>query len=126
MASSELDSVSTNRIVEYPEDDSTQLLFPPVEFENSETLLISEVFMLLDHRRKTDIENGELDAAEIPEVFSKAYQYTDAFNKYKSIENISVARNVLAKSYAHLHPFEVAALANLCPSLADEAKKLIP
>ncbi|KAF0987047.1 hypothetical protein HZS_2660 [Henneguya salminicola] len=124
---------SQTHFVEKPEEDSTLLIFPPgkglfnkIEFEDSDTLLISEVFMLLQHRRKAGIESGEIDSSEIPEVFSKTYKYTEIFNRYKSIESISVARNILSKSFTKLHPFETAALANLCPSLAEEAKKLIP
>ena len=47
------------------EEDTSQLQFP-AEFENAETLLNSEVQMLLDHR-KTQNENAD-DEQELSEV----------------------------------------------------------
>jgi len=49
------------------EEDSSQLQFPS-EFENAETLLNSEVEMLLDHR-KSQNENAD-DEQELSEVSS--------------------------------------------------------
>lgn len=47
------------------EEDASQLSFPP-EFENAETLLNSEVQMLLEHR-KSQNENAD-DEQELSEV----------------------------------------------------------
>ena len=49
---------------EAQEEDAGDLVFPK-EFENAETLLISEVFMLLDHR-KTQNDEAEEEQVQIP------------------------------------------------------------
>lgn len=93
-----------------------------IEFENAETLLISEVHMLLEHRKMQN-ESAE-DEQEFSEVFMKASTYTDRFGKFKNKETISAIRNLLVQK--KLHKFELAAIANLCPVTTDEAKSLIP
>lgn len=60
------------------------------EFENAETLLISEVHMLLDHR-KVQNENAE-DEQELSEVFMKTLNYTQRFSKFKNRETIAAIR----------------------------------
>ncbi|KAF5308792.1 hypothetical protein FQR65_LT06025 [Abscondita terminalis] len=92
------------------------------EFENAETLLISEVHMLLEHR-KAQNESAE-DEQEFSDVFMKTLTYTDRFRKFKNKETISAVRNLLMQK--KLHKFELAALANLCPESTEEAKSLIP
>ncbi|KII63993.1 DNA-directed RNA polymerase II subunit RPB4 [Thelohanellus kitauei] len=106
-----------------PDEDCADLIFSP-EFENAETLLPSEVYFLLQ-RRHNEEKSGDIDQSEISEIFKTTYRYTEKFNRYKSIEEISIVRNVLSKSYTQLHQFEVALLATLRPHSADEAKKLI-
>lgn len=64
------------------------LLF--TEFENAETLLISEVHMLLDHRKKQNESADE--EQEFSEVFMKTYTYTDIFRKFKNKETITAVR----------------------------------
>lgn len=56
-------------VLDEQEEDSSQLQFPK-EFENAETLLNSEVHMLLEHR-KTQNESAE-DDQELSEVAKKA------------------------------------------------------
>ncbi len=51
--------------------------------------------------------------------------YTQRFAKIKNQENVTAVRNLLSAK-KKLHKFELAALANLCPETADEAKDLIP
>ncbi|XP_060079942.1 DNA-directed RNA polymerase II subunit RPB4-like [Ylistrum balloti] len=106
---------------EQPDEDASELLFPK-EFENAETLLISEVQMLLDHRKQQN-ESAE-EEQELSEVFMKTLNYTSRFSKFKNRETISAVRSLLMQK--KLHKFELAALANLCPENADEAKSLIP
>lgn len=65
------------------------ILYLP-EFENAETLLISEVHMLLDHRKKQNESADE--EQEFPEVFMKTYAYTDSFRKFKNKETIAAVR----------------------------------
>lgn len=60
------------------------------EFENAETLLISEVHMLLDHRKKQNESADE--EQEFSEVFLKTHTYTDIFRKFKNKETISAVR----------------------------------
>nr|CAD7426608.1 unnamed protein product [Timema monikensis] len=92
------------------------------EFENAETLLISEVHMLLEHR-KAQNESAE-EEQEFSEVFMKTLTYTNRFRKFKNKETISAVRSLLMQK--KLHKFELASLANLCPETPEEAKSLIP
>lgn len=106
---------------EQPEEDAADLQFPK-EFENAETLLISEVHMLLEHRHQQN-ENAE-EEQELSEVFLKTHTYTNRFRKFKNKETIASVRSMLAQK--KLHKFELASLANLCPETPEEAKALIP
>ncbi|AWO99500.1 DNA-directed RNA polymerase II subunit RPB4 isoform 2 [Scophthalmus maximus] len=103
------------------EEDASQLLFPK-EFENSETLLNSEVHMLLEHRKQQN-ESAE-DEQELSEVFMKTLNYTARFSRFKNRETITAVRSLLLQK--KLHKFELASLANLCPEAAEEAKALTP
>ncbi|XP_071945956.1 DNA-directed RNA polymerase II subunit RPB4-like [Antedon mediterranea] len=103
------------------EEDASELKFPK-EFEQAETLLISEVRMLLEHR-KTQNENQE-DEQELSEVFMKTLQYTERFSRFKNRETIADVRSLMKQK--QLHKFEVASLANLCPDTAEEARALVP
>jgi DNA-directed RNA polymerase subunit F len=60
------------------------------EFENAETLLISEVYMLLEHR-KAQNESAE-EEQEFSEVFMKSLTYTNRFGKLKNKETIAAVR----------------------------------
>ncbi|KAK7481392.1 hypothetical protein BaRGS_00027348 [Batillaria attramentaria] len=111
-------SATTN---EPPEEDAAELQFPK-EFENAETLLISEVQMLLDHRKQQN-ESAE-EEQELSDVFMKTLNYCQRFSKFKNRETIAAVRSSLMQK--KLHKFELAALANLCPETAEEAKSLIP
>ncbi|XP_033097722.1 DNA-directed RNA polymerase II subunit RPB4-like [Anneissia japonica] len=106
---------------EQVEEDASELKFPK-EFEQAETLLISEVRMLLEHR-KTQNENQE-EEQELSEVFMKTLQYTERFSRFKNRETIADVRSLMKQK--QLHKFEVASLANLCPDTADEARALVP
>jgi DNA-directed RNA polymerase II, putative len=103
------------------EEDATELQFPP-EFENAETLLISEVHMLLEHRKSQNEEKEEEE--ELNEIFTKTLNYCQRFSKYKNRETISAVRSFLVSK--KMHKFELAQLANLCPDNHEEAKALIP
>lgn len=105
------------------EEDAADLAFPK-EFEDQETktLLISEVNILLDHRKQQN-ESAE-EEQEFSEVFMKTHNYVQRFAKFKNMENIASIRQILTNK--KLHKFELAALANLCPESPEEAKALIP
>ncbi|XP_051557416.1 DNA-directed RNA polymerase II subunit RPB4 isoform X1 [Myxocyprinus asiaticus] len=103
------------------EEDASQLMFPK-EFENAETLLNSEVHMLLEHRKQQN-ESAE-DEQELSEVFMKTLNYTARFSRFKNRETIASVRSLLLQK--KLHKFELASLANLCPEAAEEAKALTP
>ena len=81
-----------------------------------------QVQILLDHR-KTQNESAE-DEQEFSDVFLKTLNYTSRFAKFKNTENIAAIRQMLDNK--RIHKFEMAALANLCPESAEEAKSLIP
>ena len=122
------------------DEDAAELTFPKVskykreiiyffnltqffqEFENAETLLISEVHMLLEHRKQQN-EQAE-DEQELSEVFMKTLNYTQRFAKFRNRETIASIRSLLMSK--KLHKFELAALANLCPESPEEARSLIP
>jgi len=103
------------------EEDAAELTFPK-EFEDAETLLISEVRMLLEHR-KSQNEQVE-DEQKLSDVFMKTLGYTGRFSKFRNRETIASIRTLLMQK--KLHKFELAALANLCPESAEEARSLIP
>nr|XP_012136145.1 PREDICTED: DNA-directed RNA polymerase II 16 kDa polypeptide [Megachile rotundata] len=98
------------------------VLYLTNQFENAETLLISEVSMLLEHR-KAQNESAE-EEQEFSEVFMKSLTYTNRFRRFKNKETIAAVRNLLMQK--KLHKFELASLANLCPETPEEAKALIP
>ncbi|CAM1323659.1 POLR2D (predicted) [Pycnogonum litorale] len=102
------------------EEDASELKFPK-EFENAETLLISEVNMLLEHR-KSQNESAE-DEQEFSDVFLKTSNYTQRFSRFKNKDTITAVRNMLTQK--KLHKFELASLANLCPETPEEARSLI-
>uniref|UniRef100_T1J3Q6 DNA-directed RNA polymerase II subunit RPB4 n=1 Tax=Strigamia maritima TaxID=126957 RepID=T1J3Q6_STRMM len=114
-------SKSSQVQAEQTEEDASELQFPK-EFENAETLLISEVHMLLDHR-KTQNESAE-EEQELSDVFMKTLNYTQRFSRFKNRETISAVRSLLTQK--KLHKFELAQLANLCPDNPEEAKALVP
>ncbi|XP_075834990.1 DNA-directed RNA polymerase II subunit RPB4-like isoform X1 [Microtus pennsylvanicus] len=102
------------------EEDATQLFFLK-EFETVETLLNSEVHMLLEHR-KQQIESTE-DEQELSEVCMKTLNYTARFSHFKNRETIASVRSLLFQK--KLHKFELACSANLYPETAEESKALI-
>merc|ERR1712165_624103 len=110
-------------VVTAQEENAAELQFPK-EFESQETktLLISEVHILLEHRRQQN-ENAE-EEQEFSEVFMKTLNYTQRFAKFKNMENIASVRQLLTNK--KIHKFEMAQLANLCPESPEEAKSLIP
>lgn len=103
------------------EEDASELKFPK-EFEHAETLLNSEVRMLLEHRKQQN--ESQEEEQELSEVFMKTLNYTERFSRFKNRETISDVRGLLQKY--QLHKFELSSLANLCPENAEEAKALIP
>ncbi|VDM09384.1 unnamed protein product [Wuchereria bancrofti] len=103
------------------DEDATELKFPK-EFEQADTLLTSEVYLLLEHRRQQSEQKEEID--EMSDVFVKTLNYTRRMARFKNRETIRAVRTLLATK--PLHKFEVAQIANLCPETSEEAKALIP
>lgn len=60
------------------------------EFETAETLLNSEVHMLLEHRKQQN-ESAE-DEQELSGVFMKTLNYTARFSRFKNRETIASVR----------------------------------
>uniref|UniRef100_A0A8D2DP83 RNA polymerase II subunit D n=2 Tax=Sciuridae TaxID=55153 RepID=A0A8D2DP83_SCIVU len=73
------------------EEDASQLIFPK-EFETAETLLNSEVHMLLEHRKQQN-ESAE-DEQELSGVFMKTLNYTSRFSHFKNRETIASVRSL--------------------------------
>jgi hypothetical protein len=67
-----------------------QFTLPLAEFETAETLLNSEVHMLLEHRKQQN-ESAE-DEQELSEVFMKTLNYTARFSRFKNRETIASVR----------------------------------
>ncbi|CAK9300177.1 unnamed protein product [Gordionus sp. m RMFG-2023] len=103
------------------ESNASELKFPPI-FEKAETLMISEVFQLLEQRKKQD--ELSQDEGDFTDIFNKTYNYTRAFSRFKNRDTTISIRNMLMG--LNLHKFELAALANLCPETSEEAKSHIP
>ncbi|XP_026243803.2 DNA-directed RNA polymerase II subunit RPB4-like isoform X2 [Urocitellus parryii] len=74
------------------EEDASQLVFPK-EFETAETLLNSEVHMLLEHRKQQS-ESAE-DEQEFSDVYMKTLKYTSRFSHFKNKETITSVRSFL-------------------------------
>ncbi|XP_056670003.1 DNA-directed RNA polymerase II subunit RPB4-like [Monodelphis domestica] len=110
-----------NRRTSDVEEDALKLVFLK-RFETAETLLNSEVHMLLEHRKQQN-ESVE-DEQEFSEVFLKTLNYTVHFSRFKNREIIASVWSLLLQK--KLHKFELVCLANLCPESAKEAKALIP
>uniref|UniRef100_A0A0N4ZU40 RPOL4c domain-containing protein n=1 Tax=Parastrongyloides trichosuri TaxID=131310 RepID=A0A0N4ZU40_PARTI len=113
--------VESDAIVE----DAAELLFPK-EFEvaSSDTLMTSEVFLLLDHRRQQNEKKEEIE--ELNPVFLKTLEYTRRLARFKNREAIRAVRVLFGQKADIMHKFEIAQLANLLPETAEEAKSLIP
>lgn len=109
------------------EENSAELKFPK-EFEAAETLLVSEVHMLLEHRKQQNEQQDDMQ--ELSEVFLKTLSYCQRMSRFKNRETIRAIRQLLtSKQLANsetLHKFEVSQLGNLCPETSEEAKSLIP
>lgn len=72
-------------------------MFVFAEFENAETLLNSEVHMLLEHRKQQN-ESAE-DEQELSEVFMKTLNYTARFSRFKNRETITAVRRSALTSH---------------------------
>eukprot|EP00054_Salpingoeca_dolichothecata_P003143 m.25544 g.25544 ORF g.25544 m.25544 type:complete len:140 (+) comp13579_c1_seq2:43-462(+) len=100
-----------------------ELKFPPeLTGDDCVPLFNAEVQLLLEARKNLD-EDDETESNLAP-MFQKTLAYCERFGHFKNTEAVKEVRNVLVDK--GLHSFEQAALANLCPENADEAKTLIP
>lgn len=72
------------------ESDAKELKFPP-EFENAETLMISEVKFLLENRKKQN-EFNSVHEVDLSNNFTKTYNYTTQFSKFTNPETIESVR----------------------------------
>lgn len=102
-------------------EDLEALKFGP-DFSSAACLSNSEVAILLSHRQKQlEIDTGE---AELNSVLLKTLEYVQRFSHYKNEDAVREVRRLLKSK--HFHEYEMAALTNLCPAKAEEAKSLIP
>lgn len=104
------------------EEDAAILKFPK-EFDNAETLTISEVLKILENRKE---QSDKSDSGQkLNEVFLKTLEHCKTFNRLgDNKEKIFAVRRILQTK--KLHKFELAQLANLCPDSAEEARTFIP
>ncbi|KAF7269304.1 hypothetical protein GWI33_017659 [Rhynchophorus ferrugineus] len=121
-----------NVIKDIIEEDATDLQFPKgvaidacflslIVFENTKTLLITEVYMLLEHRKaQSEWTDDEL---EFSDVLMKTLIYADRFRKFENDETISAVKNLHKQK--KFHKFELAAIMNSCPKTVEESKSLI-
>ena len=68
-----------------------------VDFDTADALLISEVKMLLEHR-KAQHDSSE-DDQELSAVFLKTLEYCQTFSKYNSRETIAAVRTLVCTTF---------------------------
>lgn len=104
------------------EEDAAILKFPR-EFDNAETLTISEVLTILESRKEQADKSDS--GQKLNEVFVKTLEHCKTFNRLgDNREKVNSVRRFLQGK--KLHKFELAQLANLCPESAEEARTFIP
>ncbi|XP_039301111.1 DNA-directed RNA polymerase II subunit RPB4-like [Nilaparvata lugens] len=101
--------------VDLTEEDAADLQFPK-EFENAETLLISEVHMLIAHRKQQN-ESAEEEQG-FSNVFQKTDTYTERFRKFKN----KVPTFVVCLLNCFLYQFLIIELTRLREMLALTSK----
>lgn len=112
-----------NRITTVVEEEDAATLKFPKEFDNAETLTISEVLKILENRK--DQSDNSDSGQKLNEVFVKTLEHCKTFNRLgDNKEKIHAVRRILQDK--KLHKFELAQLANLLPDSAEEARTFIP
>eukprot|EP01113_Clastostelium_recurvatum_P034003 TRINITY_DN4560_c0_g1_i2.p1 TRINITY_DN4560_c0_g1~~TRINITY_DN4560_c0_g1_i2.p1 ORF type:complete len:142 (+),score=19.14 TRINITY_DN4560_c0_g1_i2:46-471(+) len=106
-----------SRVGGVDEEDVAQLRLGD-DFGAAQCLLSSEVQILLQHRK--DREHG----VDVSPVFSKTLGYVDRFSRFKNKTALKQVRGMLSRQ--GLAEYEAAAIGNLLPETAEEAKALIP
>jgi len=107
---------SLHRRAQKDEEEDADFLKLGSEFNNAGCLLISEVKSLLELRATQPPDN---------QVYSKTVRYVNEFSKFGSRDTILALREIF-KQQEELTQFEVAQIANLCPSDIEEARNCIP
>ena len=102
------------------QEDANELKFNK-EFETAQALMLSEVKLLLEERKR--LQDTFNEDQELPEVFQKTFDYVQHFSKFTNEQTVKTVRQTLSSK--SLHPFEMVALGNLCPEVAEEAKSYI-
>lgn len=112
-----------SRLTSVVEEEDTAILKFPKEFDNAETLTISEVLKILESRKE---QSDKTDSGQkLNDVFVKTLEHCKTFNRLgDNKEKIHAVRRTLQTK--KLHKFELAQLANLCPDSAEEARTFIP
>ncbi|KAG9510843.1 DNA-directed RNA polymerase II subunit RPB4, partial [Fragariocoptes setiger] len=111
-----------NRLIQVDEEDAATLKFPK-EFDGVETLMISEVRLILESRKESADKSGS--EQRLNEVFVKTLEHCKTFDRFGgNKEKIAAIRRMLLPK--KMHPFELAQLANLCPETCEEARTFIP
>lgn len=92
--------------------------------EKAQPLFLSEASFLL--QKKVEQHQSASMQGEINPVLKKAFEYAERFDVFRSADTAMTVRAQLSNVDPPLHPFEIAQLATLVPSTADEAKVIIP
>jgi DNA-directed RNA polymerase II subunit RPB4 len=82
--------MASNVVEQKQQEEDASILKFPKEFENAETLLISEVHSLMEERRQ-EYEKSE-ESLELPKVFLKTHEYCERFSRFKNRETIASIR----------------------------------
>lgn len=106
------------------EDASVLELGPEFSPEKAQALFLSEASYLL--QKKVEQHQTATLQGDINPVLKKAFEYAERFDTFRSADTAMTVRAQLSKIIPPLHPFEIAQLATLVPSTADEAKVIIP
>lgn len=105
------------------QEDASKLLFGP-DFENATPLMNSEVTILLE-QHKADQQDAAFDPNDAGLYQESTLDYTKKFGEFDDPQQVRKVRELL-EAGGNLHPFEVAALANLCPGSVEEARTILP
>jgi len=118
-------SVMASRLIAVAEEEDAAILKFPKEFDNAETLTISEVLKILENRKEQSDKSDPDQSQKLNEAFVKTLEHCKTFNRLgDNKERIHAVRRMLQTK--KLHKFELAQLANLCPDSAEEARTFIP
>jgi DNA-directed RNA polymerase II subunit RPB4 len=121
----EVELVSQRVFTVRDDDASTLELGADFTPEKAQPIFLAEAAFLL----KNKIDQHQATASfpgDVNPVLKKSYEYAQRFDTFRSGEVAMHVRQRLMDEDPPLHPFEIAQIASLVPSDAEEAKAIIP